>query len=289
MANDGKNIVRFLFLLLVLVNCQTFIACQEKLESIAETLKQCQQLLDKDDVIAANECYLRARITHPESVAKVIETNKNLLVDKCVEFSDKKIYVKAVICFEGLAILLPDRPSVFIYLADSNHKLYKELTPKRGELLDFAEEAIKKAIKLRPESAIAHADYGRILEQKGDLRGALREHQEAVRLEPKDDLYLMRLGILQDKLGDTNEAIKSYEQVLRLNPEDTLALYFVGKLYEKAERNDDAIESYEKLLKIKSEYDDAKQRLEALKKQQREPKQQNQKPEESKTKAVGKQ
>lgn len=163
-------------------------------------------------------------------------------------------------------MLLPDKSSVFIYLAESYYKYNKATGDKTDESLASAEEAVKKAIKLRLESAIAHETYGRILEQKGDLQGALKEYQEAFKFEPKDNLYLMRLAMIQDKTGNTNEAIASYRQALEIEPNYDLALYFLGNLYAKTGETDKAIDTLDKLFELTPNYDEkTKQKLKSLK------------------------
>jgi len=282
--DDVRGMSGFLLLLIVFLDCPAFVACQTRRESVAASLKQCQQLLDKDDVIAANECFGKAIVANPQSAAEISKAAENSILDKCVELLEKKKnHEQAIVCFEGLSVLLPDKSSVFIYLAESYYKYNKAIDNKTDESLASAEEAIKKAIRLRPESAIAHETYGRILEQKGDLQGALKGHQEAVKLQPKDNLYLMGLAMIQDKMGNTNEAIASYQQALKIESNYELALYFLGNLYAKTGETDKAIETLDKLFELVPNYDEkTKQTLKSLKE-----KRDLEKTKKSKTKAAG--
>jgi len=265
--DDGKAMARLLLLLIVFTSSHTFIACQTKPEGAASALEQCRQLLDKNDVIAANDCFGKALVAHPQSAAEISKAGENSILEKCVELLEKKKnYEQATVCFEGLAVLLPNESSVFIYLAESYYKYNKATNDKTDESLASAEKAVKKAIELRPESAIAHETYGEILERKGDLQAALREHQQAVKLEPKDNLYLMRLAMIQEKTGDINQAIASCRQALEIEPNYELALYFLGNLYVKTGETDKAIETLDKLFELVPNYDEkTKQTLESLK------------------------
>ena len=264
--DDDKGMSRFLLLLVVFLNFHTSIACQTKQKNIESALKQCQQLLDSDDVIGANECYGRAIIAHPGSSNEISKTAENSILDKCIELlKKKKNYEQAIICFEGLSVLLPDKSSVFIYLAESYYKYNKAIGDKTDESLVSAEESVKKAIRLRPESAIAHETYGRILEQKGDLQGALREHKEAAGLEPKDGLYWITLASVQEKLNDSASALESYKKALEINPDDTNALDFLAGFYEKIGKLDEAIETIEKRNKLETANEETLQKLNELK------------------------
>ena len=52
---------------------------------------------------------------------------------------------------------------------------------RRGDL-DEAEKTICKAIEIAPKFALAHWTYGEILENKNDIRGAIKETEESNRL-----------------------------------------------------------------------------------------------------------
>ena len=265
--NNLLKLLNIWFIFLIFCNLTVSVSCQQKKESIETSLKQCQAFLDKDDVVLANDCYDKAITEHPKSENEILDAREKTIFAKCKELRfEKRDYEKAITCFQIFANLLPNFPEAYIFLADSYHVYNREFGYKTGDTVGRAEAAAKKAVELRPESALAHEKYGRILEWKGDWERALKEYQQTIKLEPNDFSSWLALAHFQDKMGKTNEAIENYEQTLKLAPQNPFALYFVGKAYEKVGRIAQAIESYENLLKIEAEHYDAKQRLEKLKK-----------------------
>lgn len=281
--NYGRNGgSRLLYLLFVVVSCQTFVACQTKPLDIATALKPCQELLDKDELSAANECYRMAMLKYPQNAVEISKNGEGVFFKKCVELEEeKKDYEQAIVCFEGMTVLSPDKASVYIHLASSYYEDSKTVKDKTDDLAR-AEEAIKKAIEIRP-TAIAHETYARILEEKSDYQNSLKEYREAIRIEPDDTLYLIRLALAQEKTNDFGGAIESYQRALTINPKDTNALYFLGLLYEKTGAIDKAIETIERRIAIEPAKQETLNKLKLLK-QRFEVEKSNEKPLKSKIK-----
>ncbi len=253
--------------MLVVANCAFYADCQTKEEKVTAALRQCQELLNKNDIISASDCYAQAIIAYPESAAKISQAGQESFDSKCVELLDKKKkYEQAIICFEGLKILKPENSNVYIYLADSYYKYGK--TEKDAESLERAEKAIKKSIELRSESAIAHNTYARILEEKKQFRDAVKEHQKAIELQSDDYLYWLDLGLLQYKLYENDDAIRSFKKVLELKPDYDLVLFRLGNLYYRKGEVDKSIETFEHLFEISPEYEkEGREQLEKIKRE----------------------
>lgn len=269
-GRTDNNILKFVFTLLVFCNCITLVACQTNEEKVSSALLKCQQLLDKNDLSGAFICYGETSRAYPEADDLITQTGEEAVLKKCVEYKDKKDLKNALICFEGAVGVLPDKANVYFLLADAYYQYAKREREEIGfypdfDLLNRAEEATKKGLKLHPKDAPAHALYGEILSEKGDWTSSVNEFKEAASLKPEEDFYWMFLGIAQEKAGKSEEAVESYKRVLNLKPDKTLALYYLGKLYENIGKIDEAIETFEKLLLIDPNYDDAKKRTKALK------------------------
>lgn len=268
LSNNGLlKLIKFCFVFLVLVNGAFSVACQSKPRDAASILLPCQELISKDDIQAAGKCYEAALLSNPQQAGEIEEVFTKSFFEKCLEFKEKKNYQQAIICLEGLSVLAPDSANVQLQLASSYYQYHETRLYDDFELLGRAEAAIKRSLEINPEIAIAQLTYGEILRKKGNLGDALKAYQETVKLAPKDDFYWMQLALFQEKKGDSSSALISYHQVLLLDSKNTLAIYNSAKLYEKTGNRDKAIENYEKLLEIKDEYDDARERLENLKKQ----------------------
>lgn len=275
------------FVVLILCNLTGSIACQTKEKDVDSILQKCQQSLDKDNLAGASACYQKAIVSNPKNAAQISKAGGDAVFKKCLAFKEKKDFKNSIICFEGLTELIPDSANVHFLLADSYYEYDRDKNHRDFDLLNRAEEALKRGLEINPKDAPAHSLYGEILKEKGDLRGAIAEHRKAVEIEPETGVFWAKLGLVQEKVNDIKGAIESYNKALKFKPDDTLMLYFLGNLYEKIGDKDKAIEMLNKLFEINPDYDkEAKEKLKTLK-QQRETKQQNQKLEKFKTKAAG--
>ncbi len=194
------------------------------------------------------------------------QSGRDAVFKKCIELHDRKSYRQAITCFDATTALKPDNASVYFLLADSYYQYHRAGNDGTQGLLNDAEEAIKKGLEIRSDSAVGHETYGLILDEKEEYKRAVEEYRQAIRLDSKTSDYWIRLALTQEKLNDYWGAATSYKQALLIDSKETLALYNLGLLYEKLNEVDQAIAAYEKLLKIKTGYDDAEQRLERLKK-----------------------
>jgi Flp pilus assembly protein TadD len=87
----------------------------------------------------------------------------------------------------------------------------------------------KKPIELTNE--------GIMLQQKGDLDGAILKYREALKLDPKDDQAHLGLGSALQKKGDPSGAIAEYQQALAAKPDLAGAHMGLGYcLYAKGDR-----------------------------------------------------
>ncbi len=266
-TEKSSLIIKILLFSVILFLCQTFAGCQTKEQKVEIALNQCQQLLDKDDVQSAGECYEKTGFANPERMTEISKVAEDSIDKKCFELYDKKNYRQSIVCFYSIIAFKPNNANVYYFLADSYLQYYKTSNNGTGDLLVLAEEAVNDGLKINPDDADLHYLYGEILISKNRIKEALSEYKQAVKIKPNEILYRIKLAITQEKLGSYWEAVTSYNQALLIDPNDTLSLYNSGMLYEKLSRVDEAIFAYEKLLKIKTKYDDAKERLERLKTQ----------------------
>lgn len=81
-----------------------------------------------------------------------------------------------------------------------------------------ANEYARKALALNPNLAEAHASLGMVLNQSGDLEGALAEYQAAVELQPGYAMAQMWLGTLLLGMDDAIGASQRLEAALALDP-----------------------------------------------------------------------
>lgn len=266
--------LNLLLCLLAFVVCQSFIACQTKEQKVAAALKQCRELLDKDDFFSAAHCYDTAMTTNPDKATEIAKIGDEAIFNKCVELYDKRYYEQSLICLDPAAVLKSGDANVYFLLADNFYRYqFKMNYEGRLEFLNRAEESVKQSLKIRPDDAAAHWLYGKILSGKFQSERAMREFRQAIKLTPESPVYWINLADVQENSNDYWGAVTSYNQALLIDSDNTLALYNMGLLYEKMDRIDEAILAYGKLLQVEMDYDDARKRLEELKKRREDGKQ----------------
>jgi tetratricopeptide (TPR) repeat protein len=90
---------------------------------------------------------------------------------------------------------------------------------KKGAL-DEAIAALKEAIRLKADFALAYSGLGVALADKGALDEAIAAHNKAIRLKPDVALAYHNLGIALFRKGALDEAIAAYNQAIRLKPDE---------------------------------------------------------------------
>jgi Tfp pilus assembly protein PilF len=90
------------------------------------------------------------------------------------------------------------------------------------------------------EDGRAHLDRGVALDRKGDLAGAVREHEAAVAASPDLIQAHLNLIVLYGRLGDLEKARSHYEAVIASGTSLAEAHYNFGVLLLRTHRVDDA-------------------------------------------------
>ncbi len=76
----------------------------------------------------------------------------------------------------------------------------------------------RTAVRLKPNSAIAHGNLGVALFHQGRVDAAIAEFREAIRLQPDFSQAHYNLANALSGQGETDEAIREYREVVRINP-----------------------------------------------------------------------
>lgn len=130
------------------------------------------------------------------------------------------------------------------------------------EANDAAFYHIGESVRLRPDLAETHNNYGAMMEKRGNYEEALRQLRMAVERAQDINIYKINLGGLLVRMKRYDEAAEVYQALLKNDPDNPaflcnygVALYFVG-------RNDEAIACFRKALEINPNLTDARQNLE---------------------------
>ncbi len=82
-----------------------------------------------------------------------------------------------------------------------------------------AEEKLRKAVTLAPNSWTVHSDLQLVLRRTGTLEESMKEADIAIKLNPKEAVTLVNKACLYIDMGNLDEAIKTYTAVLQRFPQ----------------------------------------------------------------------
>jgi tetratricopeptide (TPR) repeat protein len=132
-----------------------------------------------------------------------------------------------------------------------------------GDDKKFEEAALKykAALRLDPNSVLAHNNLGSALQDQGKLEAAIASYQAALHLDPNSVLAHNNLGSALQDQGKLEAAIASYQTALRLDPNFAYAHCGLGSALEKQGKLEAAIASYQIALRLDPNYAIAQQNL----------------------------
>ena len=107
-----------------------------------------------------------------------------------------------------------------------------------------AEQMIKKAAKLRPESAEVLLQVGILACRRGRWRDAVEPLQRGVALEPDNATAHYFIGEALNHTDDLPGALAAYERASELEPDHWRAIKGVGIVLDRLGRSDDAAAFY---------------------------------------------
>jgi tetratricopeptide (TPR) repeat protein len=116
---------------------------------------------------------------------------------------------------------------------------------------DAALACCRTALELDPKLALAHANLGWALYSKGQVNEALASFRTALELDPKHARAHGGLGaIFCDVKRDYDAALASFRTALELDPKDAWAHYNLGNALGRKGQGDEAITSYRRALEL---------------------------------------
>jgi Flp pilus assembly protein TadD len=113
----------------------------------------------------------------------------------------------------------------------------------------------------RKAVARRHLAFGKTLQERGDMDGAIAEFREAVKIAPDDAQPHLDLGLaLRDK-GDVEGAITSYRMTLHMRPNDPDAHYLLGTAYSEKGQLEASIGEFREAIRLRPGFDVAHNNL----------------------------
>lgn len=114
-----------------------------------------------------------------------------------------------------------------------------------------AEVWFRKVVKLRPRSAPAHGNLGKVLQKLGRLEESVKSFQRASKFEPGSINSISNLGHAWQAMGRLDEAGDCFEKALEIEPDSARALLNMGNIHQKFSRFDEALDCYSRALDLK--------------------------------------
>jgi Tfp pilus assembly protein PilF len=128
---------------------------------------------------------------------------------------------------------------------------------QKAEYRALARECYAKEYQVAPNQAIAHWQWGLLLEEDGDLDDARKEMEIAVEKEPRFVLAMNSLASIFLKKHDPAAADQMYQRLLAIEPRFALARYNYAVELEAEGKFDEAIAEYQQAIRDKPDEADA--------------------------------
>jgi len=117
-----------------------------------------------------------------------------------------------------------------------------------GDLSSEVIEALKQAIRINPDYAVAHFNLGLTYDELGRYNEAIEAYKQAIKINPDDSSTHKSLGVVYYKLNRYREAVEAFKMAIQIMPSDADAHYGLGLVYLKVKDKSMAIKQH-KILK----------------------------------------
>lgn len=148
--------------------------------------------------------------------------------------------------------------------ASAKSEARQEAKDKENEQLGLAEEAMNKALALKPDYAMAHYFLAAVFERQGRLEDATARLAALRDLAPLDVGLGFQLSQLYIRQQQYDEAKVELERVIGLQPNYSNARWYLASIYELEGNTAAAIEQVQKVAEANPENEAVAQRLAQL-------------------------
>ena len=113
-----------------------------------------------------------------------------------------------------------------------------------------AHAEFKQALRLNPNDAESHMEYGRFLRLMGDFEGAIREATRAVELDPLSNIARLSLCAAYADSNQLERAVDECNRSIQLQPDSENAYIFLSQLFARQQKYDESSLATVKALRI---------------------------------------
>ncbi|HHL31005.1 MAG TPA: tetratricopeptide repeat protein [Oceanospirillales bacterium] len=132
-------------------------------------------------------------------------------------------------------------PRLWLTEGDINQKL---------QLFDKAESNYRRAIKINPNSVLAHNRVAMLVHSQGKFGNAEPCYRKSLKLDDKQAIIHFNLGAVLQELGKLDDAVAQYKKAIEQKPDYAKAYANLGFIFRQQGLIEDGIESYHKALKF---------------------------------------
>ena len=111
-----------------------------------------------------------------------------------------------------------------------------------------------EAVRLAPQSAVAHFYRGRVLFDLGRGKEAQPEFETACRLDAKMPEPRYFLALIEKQDGDYQRAANLFQATVELQPRNAMAWYMLGQSLEKLSETSKALTAWRKAIEVDSKF-----------------------------------
>ena len=126
----------------------------------------------------------------------------------------------------------------------------KDTQDKITDYLSKAEEALNKAVTLKPDYAPAIFQLALVYDREGKLDEAITQMKQTRDMYPQDIGVAFQLGLLYYKKASWSLARAEFERAVTLDGNYSNARYFLGLIYDQLGDKAKAINQFEKILAL---------------------------------------
>ena len=123
----------------------------------------------------------------------------------------------------------------------------------KAGMAEKAAEAFAKAVKLKPDFAVAYHGLGVSYAKVGKYEEAVEALERAVEIKPDLAEAHGNLGFLYDHLGRPEEAAEAFREALRLKPDYAEAYNGLGVVLAREKKYEESIGLFKQALRIRPE------------------------------------
>jgi len=126
----------------------------------------------------------------------------------------------------------------------------KDTQAKITDYLSKAEEALNRAVTLKPDYAPAIFQLALVYDREGKLDEAITQMKQTRNMYPQDIGVAFQLGLLYYKKANWTLARAEFERAVTLDGNYSNARYFLGLIYDQLGDKTKAIDQFEKILAL---------------------------------------